>query len=513
MQSEGINSQKSKRIATNTVLLFMRMLAIMIVNLYAVRIVLRSLGVEDFGIYNSVAGVVLMSTFLTSTLALSVQRFFSYTIGRGDVERLTSIFSVSFNIIGILSVVILLFFETIGVWFVSTQMTIPPERLTPALWVFQFALFSFLFSLLQVPFTASVFSHEDMGIYALVSLMECLARLMIAFLISTSPIDKLVFYGGGLLLVALGVCSCYAITCLHRYKECRYHFCFQKGIYKELLSFSGWTMLSAISGVGIIQGGTILINVFFGPLANASYSISNQVYNAINALNNSAVLAFRPPMIKAFAEQQHCYLDNLFLSSNKFIIYLLLCVALPLIFCMKTILTLWLGEANHEMVVFSQLFVIYSVCISVHNPITTIVQASGQIRTYTLMVESVTICTLPVTWLTYRLGAPAHMLFICMISLCVLAHIIRLSCLKRVYPLFSYLKYVKTFILPAFLVLLISTAIIGWGCHFATDDILRLCLVSSLSPIVILSLAYFIGITQDERARIRNIIYMITEKL
>lgn len=508
----GTSLAKSKRIASNTMLLFLRMFVIMVINLYAVRIVLRALGITDYGIYNTIAGVVFMSTFLTSTLALSIQRFYSYAIGKGTLQRLPEIFSASMNIVFLLIIIILVIFETFGLWFVNTQLTIPPDRLTAALWVYQFAIGSFIFSLLQIPYTAAIFSHEDMGYYAFISSLECLGRLLVAFMIGVVLIDGLVFYGAGLLLVACCVFLAYFLICRHYYTECHYQKVRTTGIYHELMSFSGWTMYGTIAGVSMIQGSAILLNIFFGPIANAAYSISNQVYNALNALNNSTVLAFRPAMIKAFAESRYDFLNRLFYINNKVMFYTLCCVALPAILEMSTILNWWLAKTTDDMILFSQLFVVYLVLMALHNPITTIVQATGRVKHYYLIVESMTICCLPLTWLCYQLGAASYWLFCCMIGICIIAHIARLVCLHQVYPAFSYRQYLLSLVLPATLITLCS-ALVAIGIHNSISQAsLRFWVVVVTIPLIILLLALFVGISKEERTLLRTFINQLKRK-
>lgn len=493
------NISKTKRIATNTLTLFVRMFAIMIINLYAVRIVLHALGETDYGIFNTVAGVVLLSTSISSTLALAIQRFYSYAIGQNDHQRLQSIFSASINITLIVTLVILLLFETVGLWFVYNKLTIPASRMTATLWIYQFAIFSFIFNLLQIPYTGAVFAHEEMGIYAIVSLTECLCRLLVAYLISLAVIDNLTFYGLGLLIVALGVFIAYSAIGRIRYPECKYKRIKSPTIYTELLSFSGWAMYGTLSGVAMIQGTTILLNLFFGPITNAAYAIANQVYNAANSLCNSIIIAFRPAMIKSYAEQSHAFLYKLFNASNKFILYALICVSLPALFEIQTILTWWLGSVSSETIVFSQLFLVYLICVTLHNPITTIIQAKGDIKNYYLWVETTTLMCLPVTWILLRCGCPSYCAFLSMIGICIIAHAIRLFHLKKGFPVFTYSSYLFTFIIPSIAVLILSAAFAYFIHSHVRDSLIRLLVVSISSPIFTILLASLIGTTKGEK--------------
>lgn len=308
---------RSKRIASNTLVLFARMLIITFVNLYTVRWILAGLGTEDYGIFNAVAGVVTASTCVSSVLALSTQRFYSFAMGKGEQERLKEIFSVSLNIVMMIAFVLLVLFELAGPWLVSTQLTIPQERLEAAQWILQFSLFSFIFTLLQIPFIGAVFANENMGYYALISTIDCIVKLLIAYCIGMTGGDNLVYYGAALMLEAFMVMLLYVIIARRKYPECKYTIVKKKILYKELFSFSGWSFYGALAGVGMTQGSTIILNVFFGPIINAAFGIANQIYNAINTLTNSVVIAFRPAMIKAYSSNENGYLELLFLLAAR----------------------------------------------------------------------------------------------------------------------------------------------------------------------------------------------------
>lgn len=308
---------RSKRIASNTLVLFARMLILTFVNLYTVRWVLAGLGTEDYGIFNAVAGVVTASTCISSVLALSTQRFYSFAMGKGESDRLKEIFSVSLNIVVMIALVLLVLFEIVDPWLISTQLTIPVERMEAAQWILQFSLFSFIFTLLQIPFIGAVFANENMGYYALISTIDCIVKLLIAYYIGMTGGDDLVYYGAALMLEAFMVMLLYIIIARRKYPECKYTIVKKKTLYKELFSFSGWSFYGALAGVGMTQGSTIILNVFFGPIINAAFGIANQIYNAINTLTNSVVIAFRPAMIKAYSSNENGYLEQLFLLAAR----------------------------------------------------------------------------------------------------------------------------------------------------------------------------------------------------
>ncbi len=509
----SINNEKSKRIASNTIVLFVRMFVIMVINLYAVRVLLRALGEVDYGVFNTIAGVVLTSSFLITTLAISIQRFYSYALGERATERLSLIFTASMNIILVLVVIIVFFLETVGIWFVNTQLNIPPDRIVTVQWLFQFAIFTLVFSLVQIPYTAAIFAHEDMGAYAFISLFECLGRLFIAIIIAEWVVaSNLFFYGAGLLVVAFLVFSSYMFYSTRHYEECHYRKKADGKLYKELLSFSGWTTYSTLSGMSIIQGNTILLNIFFGPVATASYAIANQIHNALLSLGNSIVIAFRPAMVKAYAEKDTHYLDVLFNVSSKSILYLMLCVSVPLIIEMPVILNLWLSTASSQMVLFSRLFVAFMILFMLLAPITTIIQSTGKIKRYTLWVDSITLLSLPLAWLLYHFGAPDYGCFLSMFVIYSIAHIVRLVCLKYYYPSFSYYSYFVSFLIPGGIVAALATFMALDIRHLFDSALLELFSVSIFTPLIVCLLAYFIGLSTKEKHLLRTFIVKVVKR-
>lgn len=485
-------------------ILFVRVVVTMVINLYAVRVVVKALGVEDYGILNAIAGVVLTSTFLSSTLTVAIQRFYSYAIGKHEERRMREIFSSSVNIVLLLSVLVLVLFETIGVWFVTTHMMepagkIPLERLDATLWIFHFTLLSFVFTLLQIPYTAAIFAHEDMKHYTVISILDYTGRLIVACLIGKALADGLIFYGAGLLVVAALVYLLYVIVARSRYAECHYQRVTTKELYRDLLSFSGWTMYGAMAGVGIVQGTNILLTIFYGPLAVASYAIANLVYNSANSLCNCVVLAFRPAMVKSYAQRQDNYLWRLFNANNKLIMYLLMSVAVPLMAEMRTLLHWWLGDISEDAILFARLMMIMMVVLAMHHPITTLIESTGRVKRYHVVVDTLTLSTLFITWTMFRLGMPAYGAFVSMIFVCIMAHVVRLISLKKVYPAFSYATYAKTVVLPG-LFITVCTAAVALLLHYSiANTVLRFIAVMVASPLVTLQLVWLAGLNGNER--------------
>ena len=499
----------SKRIVSNAIVLFVRILVLTLISLYSVRIIINGLGEIDYGIYNTVIGIITTCTFISSVLALSVQRFYSFSLGKNQSDMISDVFSASTNISLIMAIVVLVIFETAGCWVIYNFLTIPDFRMAATLQAFQFALFAFILSLLQIPYTAAIFAHEDMRIYAIISTFECFSKLGAAYLMSMSSYDHLVFYSALLMAVSLLIMLCYVYIGKTRYSECKYQKVRTKGLYRRLLSFSSWTFLGTTANVGLIQGNTILLNIFFGPIMNAAFGIALQINNAFTSLNNCIVLALRPAMIKSYADNNYPYLNKLFYIGNKMLLYILIAIGIPFIVEMDVILHLWLGDqVSDTTILFARLMIIYTICMAMNLPITIVVQATGKLKQYHLPVETVTLMCVPLTALFFSLHLPAWSVFSSMIGICVISHIVRLFCLRHCYRFFSIRQYVSALCIPAIPIILIAFlfALIVHS-HLRVQSITACFLTIVIAtPLIIILLAYSMGISREERTIIRQFI-------
>ncbi len=495
-------TSRLKRITKNTLVLFLRILVLTFVNLYAVRLLLRGLGPCDYGIYNAVAGVVTLSACLLPVLSQAIQRFYSYLSGKGESEKLVIVFSTSVNVVAGLCAVLLILFESIGAWGLNTYMTIPADRIDVANIVFQFALLSFLFTLLQLPYTAAIYAHEEMGAYAAISCLDCLLKLTAAFIVGLTSTDKLVIYAVCLTVTSIIIFGIYRSYAKHYYPECKYKLVKNWSEYKGLLSFTAWSMLGSMAGVGLIQGSAILLNIFFGPLANAAFAIATSIYNAFLSLGNSIVLAFRAPMIKAYASGEHQSLNTMFGISNKCILYLLAAIAIPLFIEMREVLSLWVGSATSEMITFARLMLIYTIGLSLNSPITTIIQASGRIKFYYICTDSMTLMHLPIAYLSLKLGAPSYGVLLSMVGVITVAHIIRIFMLQRLHSSFDMFNYCFGFLLRGIILLCLNSVASYFISTGFTVGITRLIVVLISSPAITIALLVTLGTNKHERQQL-----------
>lgn len=500
------NQGNTRRIISNSLALFLRMIFVTIVNIYSVRFVLKGLGVVDYGIFYAIMGVVLMGTFLIPVVSSSLQRFYSYSLGRKDEETLKSLFSISCNIVMALSVLILLVMEIVGLWYINNYLNIPADKAGMAIWVYQAAIVSFIFTIWLVPFTALIFSHEDMRIYAFLSCLDCALKFAAALMLLVVTHSALLWYSGALFLISLIMLVAYGMIAKRKYAECEYHLVTQKTLYVQVLSFSGWTLYGALAGTTMIQGSVMVLNFFFGPLANAAFAVANNLYNAFNSLANSIVLSFKPAMVKVYAEGNTTELGRLFYLNNKLMLYLLTAVSIPIIAEMRTVLSLWLGSYTEDMVVYCRLFIVYTICQVMHNPITTIMQSTGDIKAYFLFVETMMLLSLPINIGMFANGAPSYYLFVNIIMCCALSHIIRVVSLKRKMPAFSIKRYAKEVVVPGCLIVTLAFGVAYLVHHVIAHEYIRLATGIVSIPAILFSMFFLLGITTDERKGLVNVV-------
>lgn len=501
-----MEESKSKRIAKNTAFLYVRMLIVMLINIFSVRYVLKGLGVVDYGVFNVVAGLVTMFTSLSSVISSASTRFHSYAIGEGNEEKVSDVFSVSVNIYAILSLGIFLIGEVIGLWFINAKADIPADRMVAANWLFQLIIASFVVGLMTSPFSALVFAYERMHIFSLVSVAEGILKFILAYSLLWMSGDRLVIYGVGLLVVSVLSFGTYVLTSKGGGGTFRYKRTTEHGLYKRMLSFSGWTLFSSAAGIGISQLVTMITNVYFGPIVNAARGISFQVSSALNSFTNNIIMALRPPMIKQYAEHNYEQVNLFFNFSNKTIYYSLLVILLPIFFEMEIVLKTWLDIEDIQTTMFCRLILVYVLILSLNNPISIIVQATGNMRAYSTYVEIPTLLCFPVTWLLYRMGMPAESAYYVMIVAILLSHIIRLICLKRLFPVFSYREYMSSFVLPAIVITMIVSFVLYLLKNNVNGGVFRLVYSFLSGATVLIVLCIILGYNKTEKVSLLNML-------
>lgn len=438
-------SSRNKRIAKNTMLLYFRMLFTMLVSLYTSRIVLKALGVDDFGIYNVVGGLVSLFSLLSGSLSAAISRFITFELGRGNFEQLKKVFASSVLIQLLLSFLIIIVAESAGLWFLNNKMIVPEARMHTANLVFHLSVITFCVNLISVPYNAAVIAHERMSVFAYISVFECLGKLVVAFLISGTSADRLALYAILVCVMACFVRLFYGVYCKKNFEECRFHLGFDKKLFKQIFVFSSWNFIGATSSVLRDYGGNVVINLFCGPAANAARGVAVQVNTAVNSFVTNFMTAMNPQITKSYACRELEYMMSLIYIGSRFSFYLLLLISLPILINADFVLSIWLGSFPEHTVSFLRLILLFTMSESISAPLITAMLATGRIRNYQIIVGGVQLLNLPVSYLCLKNGSMPEIVFVVAILLsqtCLLARLIMLrgmiglksaSFLKKVY--------------------------------------------------------------------------------
>lgn len=492
------SAANNKQIAKNTLLLYFRMLLTMVVSLYTSRIVLNALGVEDFGIYNVVGGVVAMFSLLSGSLSTAISRFITYELGKGEQGNLNKIFSSAVTIQITLAAIIILFAEFIGMWFLNTQMTIPVSRITASNWVFQISLLTFVINLISIPYNASIIAHEKMSAFAYISILEVVGKLVTAYLITISPIDKLIFYSFLMCIIALVVRFTYGYYCKKHFTECTYSFIWDKQLLKQMFGFAGWNFIGTASAVLRDQGGNILINLFNGPIVNAARGIAFQVNNAIQGFVNNFMIALNPQITKSYAANNHKYMMTLIFQGARLSFYMLLILSLPILLNTQYILEIWLKTVPEHSTLFVQLVLILAMSESISYPLITAIQATGRIRNYQLLVGGLQLLNFPISYCLLHIGFFPEIIMIVAIILTQVCLGARLYMLRKIIKLPTKV-FLKKVYLNIIFVSTLSSIIPVLLFRNTPDTLSKFILSSPISVICCIIIIYYIGCNSTER--------------
>lgn len=509
------HAENTKRIAKNTLMLYIRMLFSMLVSLYTSRVVLNTLGVEDYGIYNVVGGFVAMFSMVSSSLSSAVSRFLTFELGKGNMERLKETFSTSLMIHLALAGIVFILAESVGVWFLNTQMTIPEERLYAANWVFQASILAFMFGLYSVPYNASITSHERMSAFAYIGIFDVMLRLLIVLFIAYAPLsyDKLIVYS--LLLVAVRILFQYInrLYCRRNFEECRIvKLSFNKAAWKEMSAFAGWNFIGCTAVLLKDQGVNILLNFFFGPIINAARGIAVSVNAAVTGFAGNFMAAVNPQITKSYAAGDREYMFSLVERGSRFSFYIMLILALPILLETEFVLTLWLEHYPEHTVNFVRLVLILSLCDVISNTLITLQVSTGKIRKYQLAVGGMLMMNFPLSYICLKEGFASESVFLTAIAISICCLLLRLWFLRNMVGLsmFSFLKNVclRSIVVTAIAVIvpIVVASLIdysGWK-HFLL--VALVCLICCSISI------YFLGCSHNERNFIQQNIDTIKYK-
>lgn len=510
MSTESANN--NKRIAKNTLLLYVRMLFSMVVCLFTSRVILNTLGVEDFGIYNVVGGIVAMFTIISGSLTSAISRFLTFELGKGDKEKLKTIFSTSVNIQLGLSAIIILIGEIVGIWFLNNHMNIPAERMMAANYILQCSLGIFVLNLLSVPYNASIIAHEKMGAFAYISILDIILKLAVAYAIMLSPFDRLISYGVLLLSESIFIRLIYGLYSKRNFEECTYHLIYDKAVLRKMVSFAGWNFLGVTAGTLNTQGVNILMNVYFGVAVNAARGIAVQASAAISQFVQSFTTAVNPQITKSYAAGDMTYMHTLVCQSSKFSAYLFLLMAIPLSVETPEIFEIWLKNPPEYAVLFFRLSLLGTLMDSVlTNSLMTAIFATGDIKKYQVYV---TICggtVFPLTWLAYLMGAsPDSTYIIYFIIYCVVLYV-RLHVIQQKVHL-QIKEYARRVLVKFIPVAVLSYLVPISIAYLMPASFGRILITTIVSVVITCAIIYSIGLTIGERNMVMSKVKKITNK-
>lgn len=493
----------NKRIAKNTILLYFRMLFMMVVSLYTSRVILNTLGVEDFGIYNVVGGVVTLFTFLNGSMSTATQRYLTFEIGTGNVEKLKKIFSICITIHGLIALIIVVLAETIGLWFLTNEMNIPVERMHAAMWVYQLSILTCVILMMSVPYNADIIAHEKMGVFAYISIFEVTAKLLVVYLLTYFDYDKLIIYAILIFCIQTIIRMIYGIYCKRHFDETKYKFTWDRVLLKEMLSFAGWNMFGILAGIGITQGVNIILNIFFGPIVNAARAIAVQVQNAITGFCSNFQLALSPQITKSYAGNEMEKMHQLVFASSKYSFFLLFFLSLPLLIETNQVLAWWLKNVPAYTINFVRIMLCISMVNVMADSLLVASQATGKVRLYQTLVGGILLFIIPISYLALKLGYPPESVFFVHLLFAIIAQGIRLYIVHNLIH-FSISQYIREVVMKSIYVIFFSSIIPILYHIFMETTLTRFLAVGVLSVLSVIISIYIFGLNIAERNFIKK---------
>lgn len=502
-----------KRITKNTFLLYIRSFVVLLISLYTSRVVLNVLGIIDYGIYSLVGGIVSVLSFMNSSLSNAYQRFFNYEKGKRNFDKLSELFKSSLFIQIILCLIVIIIAETIGLWFLDNKLIIPKERMIAANFVYQISVITFIITLIQAPFTSLIISNEKMSIFAIVSILDAILKLIIVLILPFVKVDSLILYGTLLAIVSIINFCIYVYVCKQKFKECVISFSLKKENFKILFFFGSWTMIDSLASVFKTQGINILLNMFFGPIVNSARGIASQVLHAVEVFVRNFQISFRPQITKLYAEGNLADMYRLYYSSTKISFFLLLILSLPIIIELPLILELWLGEKSvpEYTVSFTRVILLTALVSTYANPTSAVAHATGNIKKFNIHVSALNLLILPISYLFLKLGFPPLSAMLVSLVMSVFTQIVRLFIVRELLP-FSIKNYCKEVVVPTVLVFMPSL-LLPYFCKYIMPKTLIyslfVCLISVISVCIF---TWIVGLNKKEKQFLISLLKTLIKK-
>lgn len=508
------NNSSNKRLMRNTAFLYVRMLLVMFLAFYTTRVVLQVLGVEDYGIYNVVAGFVSMMAVLNSCLTTGTNRFYNVALGKIDKDGVSNVYKASLYIQLIIILVILILAETAGLWYINEKMVLPAERLVVANWLYQFSVFTLLLLVIQTPYSAAVLAYERMDFYAVVSIIDAVLKLAIVFAVRWLTYDKLLMYGLLMLVISVVRVMMYVVYCRKNFKELALSRPLDKPVFRSLLSFSGWSTLDPFSYIVRDQGSNMTLNLFFGPIVNAAYGIAVQISGAVSSFSSNLSVAFRPQIIQAYSSGDFGRAKNLMLSMSKINLVLQSMFAIPLVFELPYVLNIWLGADYPEYtVIFSTLVIAINTFNTLNEPVSIIMVATGKIKKIKSISLFIICSVVPFGYLLLKLGMQPYSIYLAMLALTFLNQVSCVNIMCKEFPDLQRMEYIKRIVIPLLIFIPCSLIAPFLITKFFDSTFIRIVLVFSISIPVTAVIAYLICLNKDEKGYFRALLNNLSNKI
>jgi len=488
----------NKRIAKNTMLLYVRMLFIMAVQLYTSRVVLNTLGVVDYGLYNVVGGIVTMFAFLNGAMITSTQRYITFELGKGNLQRLKEVFTTCVQIHLIISLIIIVLGETIGLWFLYEKMVIPEDRFTAALWVYQLSILTMCVQVMSVPYNSDIIAHEQMGVFAAISVVEVILKLAVVYMLVASNFDRLILYAVLIAAVQLLIRLFYTKYCNKHFQESRLIRAFDKKLAKEMAKFMGWNIWGNLAATLFSTGLNLLLNMFFGPVVNAARAIAIQVETAIANFSTNFQMAVNPQITMLYAQNNLRDMHKLLFRASKFTFFLLFALSLPVMMETDEILHMWLLTVPDYTVPFLRLLLLIVIIDSVARPLMTAAAATGDVKLYQSLIGGILLAIVPIAYIVLRMGGNPTSVYYVHLIICIIAFIVRLFVIRPMISL-SLKQYFISVIfrcIPVCAVSLVCSVVLR---HILPASIVSVIIVCIFSMIIVLLFSYVLGLTSNER--------------
>ena len=497
-------SSSNRRIARNSIFLTIRMFIVLVITLFTTRVLLKTLGVVDYGVYNVVCGFVSMFAFLNTSMTNGIQRYYNFSLGNESEYSSTDVFVTALRIQFLLAVIIIVLTETVGLWYMHTKMVIPPDRFIAAQWIFQFSICSFLFVIMQAPFSAAIMAHECMDYFAIVSVIDAILKLLIVLSLKFFMLDHLIVYGALLLVISIINFFLYFSYSKKRFSEICFHNSFKKTLFSSMLSFSGWNIFGSFSGMMKEQGINLVLNLFGGPVVNAARGVASQVNGALHGVVSNLTVAIRPQVIQSYASSNVNRTMRLTYSISKISCCVLYFVSWPVIIEINYILNLWLeGVVPQHTSAFVVLVLLISFINTLNSAVSGVIHASGKMMVYQVVSSSISVLCVPAAFFSLKYGSQPEVAFVWILIFAGLSHTVSLFILKTIVQ-YSIKEYVKKVLVP-FLLLVVLTFLFPILPHLILPEgFVRLLVVIMTTVITIIPVIYFVSLDKEEKQMINS---------